>query len=131
PPPSRDFPSATLLPYIPLPTHPAVFLCISVLRRPPRPTRFPYTTLFRSTRLRGGRDRARIGRLYFLPSKVCLTRSQVTCERVRQDRKSTRLNSSHVEISYAVFCLEKKNATLLVLHVDVGVLHFQPLLLDL
>src|SRR5690349_23865618 len=70
-------------------------------RRPPRSTLFPYTTLFRSFRAfdwivdrlpfgvdqRDGHDRGGISRL---------------------DRKSTRLNSSHVEISYAVFCLKKK-----------------------
>src|SRR6267378_4525393 len=65
-----------------------------MIRRPPRSTLFPYTTLFRScgpargpAAGRGPRPRAR---------------------RRTQDRKSTRLNSSHVEISYAVFCLKKK-----------------------
>src|SRR5256885_8267916 len=70
-----------------------------MIRRPPRSTLFPYTTLFRSIhpstgpcpgRIRAA-DRLRAGR-------------RVT------DRKSTRLNSSHLVISYAVFCLKKKNA---------------------
>src|SRR6266403_2875274 len=68
-----------------------------MIRRPPRSTLFPYTTLFRSARpLRGprgrGQPRARRDRRQPQP----------------RDRKSTRLNSSHVEISYAVFCLKKK-----------------------
>src|SRR2546421_4115909 len=67
-----------------------------MIRRPPRSTLFPYTTLFRS-RLKG----------------VCAARRNlvippdVTISRI--DRKSTRLNSSHDQISYAVFCLKKKN----------------------
>src|SRR6266576_940060 len=66
-----------------------------MIRRPPRSTLFPYTTLFRSRghRTRGSGD----GALH--PG----TRNEAA-----RDRKSTRLNSSHVEISYAVFCLKKK-----------------------
>src|SRR2546426_8548427 len=69
-----------------------------MIRRPPRSTLFPYTTLFRShpARRPGGR-RAR-GLVRRAPSRS-------SC---RQDRKSTRLNSSHLVISYAVFCLKKK-----------------------
>src|SRR5204863_6731485 len=67
-----------------------------MIRRPPRSTLFPYTTLFRSEqRARHGRSLERIGR-HAVPHGQ------------REDRKSTRLNSSHVEISYAVFCLKKK-----------------------
>src|SRR5436305_10263302 len=66
-----------------------------MLRRPPRSTLFPYTTLFRSTCSRGVRDPR------FLPRHPADARA-------RLDRKSTRLNSSHVRISYAVFCLKKK-----------------------
>src|SRR5258705_1148327 len=69
-----------------------------MIRRPPRSTLFPYTTLFRSTfqRLR-------------LSVLVLLTISTVAGSvRGRRDRKSTRLNSSHLGISYAVFCLKKK-----------------------
>src|SRR5256885_9492111 len=67
-----------------------------MIRRPPRSTLFPYTTLFRSLH---GRRRVRRGR-----RRAVLLR-QVGA---RQDRKSTRLNSSHLVISYAVFCLKKK-----------------------
>src|SRR6266487_2149822 len=76
------------------------YSCVSIffflmIRRPPRSTLFPYTTLFRSTR------------------HGCLIRlTRATARQVpppRVDRKSTRLNSSHPSISYAVFCLKKKN----------------------
>src|SRR6266566_5475302 len=65
-----------------------------MIRRPPRSTLFPYTTLFRSRRMRGER-RADQG-------------PEHDQSRHRQDRKSTRLHSSHLVISYAVFCLKKK-----------------------
>src|SRR6266496_1829969 len=69
-----------------------------MIRLPPRSTLFPYTTLFRSPRAaRHGDPRAR--------SRVG---NALLCGRRSRDRKSTRLNSSHVEISYAVFCLKKK-----------------------
>src|SRR2546430_11331251 len=82
------------------------FFFFLMIRRPPRSTLFPYTTLFRSdvVRLRGGRMR-RAGRR----QKVLELRRR--WEEVAQDRKSTRLNSSHSQISYAVFCLKKKNNT--------------------
>src|SRR5215470_11687246 len=66
-----------------------------MIRRPPRSTLFPYTTLFRSRRRRAGCAPAPAAR----PSRTGLG---------RRDRKSTRLNSSHGSISYAVFCLKKK-----------------------
>src|SRR5690606_41454040 len=77
-----------------------------MIRRPPRSTLFPYTTLFRSQNFRLKRSR----RLWIkeanpFPSPI----SRSTKERdLPLDRKSTRLNSSHVKISYAVFCLKKK-----------------------
>src|SRR5204862_7269985 len=78
------------------------------LRRPPRSTLFPYTTLFRSLRRRergrGHLVRAR-GRARGHDGRVAARRPRGPPSR---DRKSTRLNSSHVEISYAVFCLKKK-----------------------
>src|SRR3712207_7083547 len=100
-----------------------------MIRRPPRSTLFPYTTLFRSSLVAGGRDElpGRVG-----AGQVALERPQVRQLRHRvaarhhlavpvsgevdlvrhksngEDRKSTRLNSSHANISYAVFCLEKK-----------------------
>src|SRR3712207_8411271 len=82
-----------------------------MIRRPPRSTLFPYTTLFRSRGARRGGSRGTRGR----------TRRAVGVQREQQvgvravgdggapvDRKSTRLNSSHANISYAVFCLKKK-----------------------
>src|SRR5215467_14875290 len=80
-----------------------VFFFFLMIRRPPRSTLFPYTTLFRSrTRAeRARRDRVR-GRL---PRGRRLGRRG---GRQVRDRKSTRLNSSHLVISYAVFCLKKK-----------------------
>src|SRR5699024_11786499 len=71
--------------------------------RPPRSTLFPYTTLFRSRPFRGALEQ---------PAGAHPQRRPP--ERVVEDRKSTRLNSSHVSISYAVFCLKKKNGTALV-----------------
>src|SRR5689334_24069024 len=67
-----------------------------MIRRPPRSTLFPYTTLFRSPRVHGRADRADARR----GGDAALLRPE--------DRKSTRLNSSHSSISYAVFCLKKK-----------------------
>src|SRR3989442_3257658 len=70
-----------------------------MIRRPPRSTLFPYTTLFRSP-LPAYPTGARA-----LVHTLAMRASIITC----RDRKSTRLNSSHVRISYAVFCLKKKN----------------------
>src|SRR5260221_2125887 len=83
-----------------------------MIRRPPRSTLFPYTTLFRSAAA-GGLRKAFTHhtklRGYFLSSRSCsdLSRS-FAWTRSNLDRKSTRLNSSHTVISYAVFCLKKK-----------------------
>src|SRR2546421_8852398 len=77
-----------------------------MIRRPPRSTLFPYTTLFRSRRITGKQGH---------PDAVNRTAAvRAGWERERaalaqRDRKSTRLNSSHDQISYAVFCLKKKN----------------------
>src|SRR3712207_8595815 len=89
-----------------------------MIRRPPRSTLFPYTTLFRSPAATAcasppsGQDRSTPRRARFSPvedvrrrSPSILLPSQLTH---RLDRKSTRLNSSHANISYAVFCLKKK-----------------------
>src|SRR3712207_8464804 len=85
-----------------------------MIRRPPRSTLFPYTTLFRSRRLHSTRTpmppAVSSGRhcrpdFLVLQGPVTHTRNRVPLE---QDRKSTRLNSSHANISYAVFCLKKK-----------------------
>src|SRR5258708_21335019 len=69
-----------------------------MIRRPPRSTLFPYTTLFRSDRV--------IERAF--PVGRGATDVQMASAAFRRDRKSTRLNSSHQIISYAVFCLKKK-----------------------
>src|SRR3712207_8113284 len=102
-----------------------------MIRRPPRSTLFPYTTLFRSddadaldalpdavlsVDLRDGRTLSADPRLAGLPAldAIALLRRPrevivLDLARVGTDRKSTRLNSSHANISYAVFCLKKKN----------------------
>src|SRR2546422_7018159 len=72
-----------------------------MIRRPPRSTLFPYTTLFRSSRHKKVLDAT-----YSTLSPDCSAAISVVS--VRRDRKSTRLNSSHGYISYAVFCLKKK-----------------------
>src|SRR5437868_13545103 len=73
-----------------------------MIRRPPRSTLFPYTTLFRSLSGQFGLNRSRqVG--HFL-----VDRHRGILVLLARDRKSTRLNSSHVSISYAVFCLKKK-----------------------
>src|SRR5687768_17940376 len=87
-----------------------------MLRRPPRSTLFPYTTLFRSSSYNAresiwkqmilGRDQLR-QRVAFALSQLLVV-SDRTDELYEVDRKSTRLNSSHGYISYAVFCLKKK-----------------------
>src|SRR2546427_907651 len=85
-----------------------------MIRRPPRSTLFPYTTLFRSLVAGGDLDPVVGRRLGSDPGRVRgarPSRDHVLVERVlheRGDRKSTRLNSSHSQISYAVFCFKKK-----------------------
>src|SRR3989442_10904251 len=75
-----------------------------MIRRPPRSTLFPYTTLFRSGILH--RERGVLGGER--PRHERRVRRAHVQRIARRDRKSTRLNSSHVRISYAVFCLKKK-----------------------
>src|SRR6266571_8584274 len=77
-----------------------------VIRRPPRSTLFPYTTLFRSRR-----DGRRQGTRRRPAGPAGLARGRDRRGHRRRDRKSTRLNSSHMSISYAVFCLKKKKKT--------------------
>src|SRR3712207_6906997 len=94
-----------------------------MIGRPPRSTLFPYTTLFRSHRRGAPRDRVRAGGRPCSgaaaadragPTRSCVTSLPDVPERApalvagEVDRKSTRLNSSHANISYAVFCLKKK-----------------------
>src|SRR5258705_12596648 len=78
------------------------FFFFLMIRRPPRSTLFPYTTLFRSASPRQARLKVRHTRA------VQLDLIGVYGQRSALDRKSTRLNSSHLGISYAVFCLKKK-----------------------
>src|SRR5438552_9782831 len=90
-----------------------------MLRRPPRSTLFPYTTLFRSQQGQADRHSHREhsssgGRLIYpnfatAPSTTVPLKKSGLSAVCRRDRKSTRLNSSHQIISYAVFCLKKKN----------------------
>src|SRR3712207_7797722 len=91
-----------------------------MIRRPPRSTLFPYTTLFRSHRKtpkvvlpilpEEGESQVTFGggRRPTQRSKAMSLSAFDTTSRFQQDRKSTRLNSSHANISYAVFCLKKK-----------------------
>src|SRR2546421_3022569 len=78
-----------------------------MIRRPPRSTLFPYTTLFRSAACDVA-ERSRLQRLVVVLAPLVIV--DLGPHR-RADRKSTRLNSSHDQISYAVFCLKKKKAT--------------------
>src|SRR2546430_4203181 len=101
-----------------------------MIRRPPRSTLFPYTTLFRSFNItRSGRVPGWVnfvlglfGAIAVFATVYALFRSQraIASLSPAEDRKSTRLNSSHSQISYAVFCLKKKkhtnNSCLLSLH---------------
>src|SRR2546430_9842200 len=87
-----------------------------MIRRPPRSTLFPYTTLFRSNWAESAVAGEFLGQLLvfalaILPNCQLRTKAREALQRVvpkRRDRKSTRLNSSHSQISYAVFCLKKK-----------------------
>src|SRR3712207_8425349 len=111
-----------------------------MIRRPPRSTLFPYTTLFRSLR-----TSTRPKFLRTPSSETCMARSRSALDgagakprdemalegheqdrhrqRHQQDRKSTRLNSSHANISYAVFCLKKKNKQDVKPHATVATTH--------
>src|SRR3712207_8148240 len=95
-----------------------------MIRRPPRSTLFPYTTLFRSMLISPAHAQAAApaagGDLFmsllpllliFVVFYFLLIRPQQTKVKQHRDRKSTRLNSSHANISYAVFCLKKKKKT--------------------
>src|SRR3712207_7180122 len=96
-----------------------------MIRRPPRSTLFPYTTLFRSRGLKGKVGQALEQQAALTgtadhdydPSAIVATIGEVAREQVKprtsKDRKSTRLNSSHANISYAVFCLKKKKKNII------------------
>src|SRR5436189_604717 len=99
-----------------------------MIRRPPRSTLFPYTTLFRSPNLTGEIEDLKefnnlrginasnnkftnLAGLFTLPNKNKVEKINLFGNKISEDRKSTRLNSSHRCISYAVFCLKKKKKT--------------------
>src|SRR5256885_7889421 len=91
-----------------------LFFFFLMIRRPPRSTLFPYTTLFRSPSATAGAA----GQTLTINGSGFMATSTVTYNGVPHtaafvDRKSTRLNSSHLVISYAVFCLKKKKKTIL------------------
>src|SRR3712207_7468502 len=90
-----------------------------MIRRPPRSTLFPYTTLFRSCVYPGAPYDISAEAPLNTPARVlalllplCAARAQQPAPDTVGDRKSTRLNSSHANISYAVFCLKKKQTTI-------------------
>src|SRR5256885_11874717 len=91
-------------------SHIYFFFFFLMIRRPPRSTLFPYTTLFRSVVNRGGTSgmvelRIEVGGRFVSNQRA----DGLIVATPTGDRKSTRLNSSHLVISYAVFCLKKKN----------------------
>src|SRR3712207_7754007 len=100
-----------------------------MIRRPPRSTLFPYTTLFRSLAARmrdsdakrkapGRRKRSAVMKSGYVYLGQFIDHD-LTCEKTLvADRKSTRLNSSHANISYAVFCLKKKKKNQYSIHLD-------------
>src|SRR5690242_21546857 len=94
-------------------------ICFSIIRQPPRSTLFPYTTLFRSGEgversFAGHRGARRAAEgpggagAHPRAHEDSLAAARAAAEAQAEDRKSTRLNSSHMSISYAVFCLKKK-----------------------
>src|SRR5256885_12242286 len=97
-----------------------LFFFFLMIRRPPRSTLFPYTTLFRS---RSPSSAEAIARASGFSSMTEFTMGPLWSS-VLIDRKSTRLNSSHLVISYAVFCLKKKKNNQLVQHAVELVMHY-------
>src|SRR2546430_7302205 len=102
-----------------------------MIRRPPRSTLFPYTTLFRSSiegnhhepfHTQFAEDGSRRASVLRLPCITCLCSGGTSI----LDRKSTRLNSSHSQISYAVFCLKKKHPVLALLQLPRSATLFLP-----
>src|SRR2546427_1598244 len=95
-----------------------------MIRRPPRSTLFPYTTLFRSHALQcRSQGRSSLASLDSSPVAKWFHRTPKSLWLIEADRKSTRLNSSHSQISYAVFCLKKKKNQLSASHGTPNHLH--------
>src|SRR3712207_8621004 len=98
-----------------------IFFFFLMIRRPPRSTLFPYTTLFRSSIRVRSTDQGNltyeeqftitVNNVNEAPTDIGLSDTAVD-----EDRKSTRLNSSHANISYAVFCLKKKKKIINIIH---------------
>src|SRR3712207_7058080 len=88
----------------------SLFFFFLMIRRPPRSTLFPYTTLFRSREAQGATHHHKpLPELRLPPARRADPKGEARRDSGRRgDRKSTRLNSSHANISYAVFCLKKK-----------------------
>src|SRR3989454_5054941 len=97
-----------------------IYFFFLMIRRPPRSTLFPYTTLFRSLNEERRRELVKVVHKFAEEGRVAIRHARtdaiskikktehVSEDEKKQDRKSTRLNSSHLVISYAVFCLKKK-----------------------
>src|SRR5438477_8440756 len=87
-----------------------MFVFFLMIRRPPRSTLFPYTTLFRSEYIANNDSHpgAQFNSEFHSLVKTEVAKLSAEKELPAEDRKSTRLNSSHMSISYAVFCLKKK-----------------------
>src|SRR5436190_24142049 len=96
-------PSSIMAPSVFSALCPQFLFCFLVHPRPPSSTLFPYTTLFRSARLDHHRDADLLHDRHGAEARAAVRLAD-------EDRKSTRLNSSHTVISYAVFCLKKKTA---------------------
>src|SRR3712207_7521722 len=98
-----------------------------MIRRPPRSTLFPYTTLFRSdhsferglTHAKAHYSLNEDGTVTVINSGIKKGKTKVAAERAKTDRKSTRLNSSHANISYAVFCLKKIQRKHSIYHITI------------
>src|SRR2546427_1932773 len=94
-----------------------------MIRRPPRSTLFPYTTLFRSAFFSAYMSKEVPERRYaemYLLGVLDATEGRAWCDyrHLKTDRKSTRLNSSHSQISYAVFCLKKKKKKIVIITIN-------------
>src|SRR3712207_8334318 len=97
----------------------SVIVFFLMIRRPPRSTLFPYTTLFRSSQTQNQTTQTVADVLAPVLSALTMTNRRfkvgkgatAVSAQKKKDRKSTRLNSSHANISYAVFCLKKKNSS--------------------